>query len=54
MGVGVSVVSVLVPVLVLHRVSFFLQSALFVVGARRLRGVGLRTAALHSAGVAYV
>ena len=48
MGVGVS--AVLVPVLVLHRVSFFLQSALFVVGARRLR----RTAALHSAGVAYV
>ena len=49
MGVGVSVVLVLVRVLVLHRVSFFLQSALFVVGARRLRG----TAALHSAGVAY-
>ena len=48
MGVGVSVV--LVPVLVLHRVSFFLQSALFVVGARRLRG----TAAFHSEGVAYV
>ena len=46
MGVGVSVV----PVLVLHR----LQSALFVVGARRLRAAGLRTAALHSAGVAYV
>ena len=46
MGVGVSVV----PVLEFHRVSFFLQSALFVVGARRLR----RTAALHSAGVAYV
>ena len=50
MGVGVSVV----PVLELHRVSFFLQSALFVVGARRLRAAGLRTAALHSAGVAYV
>ena len=46
MGVGVSVVLVLV----LHRVSFFLQSALFVVGARRLRG----TAAFHSAGVTYV
>lgn len=46
MGVGVSVVLVLV----LHRVSFFLQSALFVVGARRLRG----TAAFHSEGVAYV
>ena len=44
MGVGVSVVPV--PVQVLHRVSL----ALFVVGARRLR----RTAALHSAGVAYV
>ena len=52
MGVGVSVV--LVQVQVLHRVSFFLQSALFVVGARRLRAAGLRTAALHSAGVAYV
>lgn len=52
MGVGVSVVPVLVRVL--HRVSFFLQSALFVVGARRLRAAGLRTAALHSAGVAYV
>lgn len=49
MGVGVSVVPVLVLVLELHRVSFFLQSALFVVGARRLR----RTAALPSAGVAY-
>ena len=49
MGVGVSVVPVLV--LVLHRVSFFLQSALFVVGARRLRAAGLRTAAIHSAGV---
>lgn len=49
MGVGVSVVPVPVPVQVLHRVSFFLQSALFVVGARRLRG----TAALHSAEVAY-
>lgn len=48
MGVGVSVVPV--PVLVLHRVSFFLQSALFVVGAGGLR----RTAAFHSAGVAYV
>lgn len=50
MGVGVSVV--LVPVL--HRVSFFLQSALFVVGARGLRAAGLRSAALHSEGVAYV
>ena len=49
MGVGVSVVPVQVQVQVLHRVSFFLQSALFVVGARRLRG----TAALHSAEVAY-
>ena len=45
MGVGVSVVPVPVQVQVLHRVSL----ALFVVGARRLRG----TAALHSAGVAY-
>lgn len=52
MVVGVSVV--LVQVLVLHRVSFFLHSALFVVGARRLRAAGLRTAAFHSAGVAYV
>lgn len=45
-----SVVPVPVLVLELHRVSFFLQSALFVVGARRLR----RTAAFHSEGVAYV
>ena len=49
MGVGVSVVPVPVPVQVLHRVSL----ALFVVGDRGLRAAGLRTAALHSAGVAY-
>ena len=48
MGVGVSVVQV--QVRVPHRVSFFLQSSLIVVGARRLRG----TAAFHSEGVAYV